>query len=235
MNRKLIKFFLGTLFFYNAFAFAQDKTASCYIIQQLSPYINAPYASYTNSFNIMTEGEYYVADKEDILNFIKKKYVDFSKLTMIVDIRMYPPLNTFISSWDSIEGGLCISDLHSRIREIFKLQDSEIYKIGERYYVLRKVKYAYIDTLQVFGEWGNVGGYIYGDNIPKAPNEKDRWSVNEILRREKYQIFYYLMELLPTDKEILSHLWKRKYELDIEGYREWEQQHKSTTNKQINK
>ena len=231
IKKTFIISFLVLIFFHNIFIFAQDKTTSNYIIQQLYPSNYYPSYYFTDGFNIMSYGEYYIANKQDILNFIKKDTVDFSKLSMIIDIRTSPPFNTFISSWDSIEGGMSISNFHSRIREILNLQDSEIYKIGYGYYVLRKVKYAYIDTLKVYGTWLNVASYIYGDDIPlRDPvfhiyeDEVYRHnrslsniyiSANDIMKVDHYQIFYYLIELLPTNKKIFKHLWKRKYELDI--------------------
>ena len=215
----LIKIFFGLLFFHHAFIFSQDKTASCYIIQQLVPNTNEPGAYYNNRFKIRTIGEYYVANKQDILHFIEKDSVDFCNLTMIIDIRTNPSLDMFISAWDSIQGGVLISDIHTKIMEILTLQGSEIYAIGGKYYVLRKIKYAYLDTLKVYGKWNDLASYIYGDYIPiplaeMLEKNKTPLSVNEILHVDNYQVFYSLTKLLPTDKKILKHLWKRKYELD---------------------
>ena len=77
---------------------------------------------------------------------------------------------------------------------VLYLDDTGIYNIGNQYFVIRQLKYAYLENLEL----------KYFDN----------W--NDELRAydiEDFRLFLFAKELLPTSPEIEKFIWKRKFEL----------------------
>jgi hypothetical protein len=81
----------------------------------------------------------------------------------------------------------------SGILNLLTLDDTGVYLVGDKYYVIRKIKYKYIDGIELRYSDPN-------DELMKEFGSKD------------LRLFLYTLELLPTSKSIQKHIWKRKYD-----------------------
>ena len=99
------------------------------------------------------------------------------------------------------------------------MDNTEVYKIGGKYYAIKKIKYGYSDEIEVFRSLYNILFY-HVDDIQVENEEKERYyketykSIRECLPQKKYHYYLFLQEICETDKVIKKHLWKKKYELD---------------------
>ena len=96
------------------------------------------------------------------------------------------------------------------------MDNTEVYKIGSKYYAIKKIRYAYLDDIEVYKSLY----YIICDGTDDIQIEKEEYNrttyktIEDYLPNRKYQYYLFLLDICETDKAINEHLWKRKYELN---------------------
>ena len=98
------------------------------------------------------------------------------------------------------------------------MDNTEVYKIGGKYYAIKKIRYAYLDNIEVYTSLYNIVRDGTDDiQIEKEEEEYYRTTyktIEEYLPNRKYQYYLFLLDICETDKAIKEHLWERKYELN---------------------
>lgn len=166
------------------------KTDTGYIIQELG--INTAYDHYqrfTGLNAILSEHrEFYTLSEEKLQKCISADNIELDKLLMIVE--PHPSIRT-LSRANEYEP--LTLNYSSGILNFLTLDDTGVYLIGGKYYVIRNIKYKYIDGINL----------RYSD-----PNDE----LLKEFRSKDLRLFLYTIELLPTSKSIQKHIWKKKYE-----------------------
>ena len=102
----------------------------------------------------------------------------------------------------------------TRIMDILSLDDSEIYRIGQEMYIVRKIQYAYYDNTQVKVYIRNAATEMWDDiSDEEAKKLNDILEVGQYYERDYYQCYHHLIEILPTPHRVSKHMWKRLYQL----------------------
>ena len=169
-----------------------SKTDTGYIIQGLS--LNTAYGHlerFTGFNAILSQhSEFYTLSEKELQEFIEDDKIELKELTMIIN--PHPSIYT-LSKTNEFE------PLHlnysNGLVNILNLDDTEVYKIGGKYYIIRKIKYKYIDQIELRYDSTEDG------SLEKF-NSKD------------IRLFLYSLELLPSSKSIKKHVWKKKYEFN---------------------
>ena len=78
---------------FNICLYAQSKpkvkVAKAYIIQEIACYGLDFYPPFKGCYRLQTHGEFYVATRHDIMNFIKDDTVVFNNLTLLIQIKAF--------------------------------------------------------------------------------------------------------------------------------------------------
>lgn len=153
----------------------------------MSPYHFPRFAG--TSCILSHNSEYFVISENELIETIKKDSLNIETLTKIIDTNA----NVYAKDKDGEYQRLLIN-YSLGLANLFYLDDTGVYKIGEKHYVIRRLKYAYLNDVELkhLNDDGKLDEYN-----------------NDHLR-----LFLFFMELLPTSPLIEGYLFKRKYELD---------------------
>lgn len=108
----------------------------------------------------------------------------------------------------------------TRIMDVLLLDDSEIYIIGNEKYIIRKIRYAYYDNIQVKVYIKSYNAFMW-DDIQEEDSAEfySTYEIGQLYERDYYQCYHHLMEILPTPPQIQKYIWKRLYEVDRITYK----------------
>ncbi len=197
--------------------YPEYKTATNYIIQEVTYGYGADiYPPFARLYRLKTDDDvYYITSKQYLLDAIRKDSINLDSLTILI------PQNRTWEIYDSISNTYrdAIHNYSQLLYDIMTMDNTEVYKIGGKYYAIKKIKYSYSDEIEVFRSLYNILFYNV-DDIQIENEEKERYyketykSIKECLPQKKYHYYLFLQEICQTDKVIQKHLWKRKYELD---------------------
>ncbi len=167
------------------------KTEEGYIIQEVSLNIYFHYyLPFAGASVILSENhDFYIISEDDLLLAIQENSLKLKNLTMIVN----PHWHVFAQNEKEVYQRLAINST-SGIASILCLDDTDIFNIGGKYYVLRKLKYAYLDNMKL--------SYLCLAEEKLRPYDA-----------ENLRLFLFAIELLPLDNEVKKFVWKKKYEL----------------------
>lgn len=197
--------------------YPEYKTATNYIIQEVTYGYGADiYPPFARLYRLKTDDDVYcITSKQYLLDAIRKDSINLDSLTILI------PQNRTWKIYDSISNTYrdAIHNYSQLLYDIMTMDNTEVYKIGGKYYAIKKIKYSYSDEIEVFRSLYNILFYNV-DDIQIENEEKERYyketykSIRECLPKKKYHYYLFLQEICETDKVIQKHLWKRKYELD---------------------
>lgn len=197
--------------------YPEYKTATNYIIQEVTYGYGADiYPPFARLYRLKTDDDvYYITSKQYLLDAIRKDSINLDFLTILI------PQNRTWEIYDSISNTYrdAIHNYSQLLYDIMTMDNTEVYKIGGKYYAIKKIKYSYSDEIEVFRSLYNILFYNV-DDIQIENEEQERYyketykSIRECLPKKKYHYYLFLQEICETDKVIQKHLWKRKYELD---------------------
>lgn len=197
--------------------YPEYKTATNYIIQEMTYGYGADiYPPFARLYRLKTDDDvYYITSKQYLLDAIRKDSINLDSLTILI------PQNRTWEIYDSISNTYrdAIHNYSQLLYDIMTMDNTEVYKIGGKYYAIKKIKYSYSDEIEVFRSLYNILFYNV-DDIQIENEEQERYyketykSIRECLPKKKYHYYLFLQEICETDKVIQKHLWKRKYELD---------------------
>ena len=219
-----IKFLiLSILLFVSNFSFAQYKVSEAYLVQKIEATLNPTYQRFFFPYQIASNGAYYVAKEKDVIDFFKNDSIDESKLILLIEFRDYFfKLDTRV--WTQITNSN--SSWHfKKLYDIITADNAETYRIGncghyEYAYVIRKMKYAYLDSVDMFAPEYKL--FEYGTDDIQIPDDIDSTlvrSAKDFYDVDYFQCFLFYMELQPSHKKIRKHIWKRRYEFFDESYK----------------
>ncbi len=197
--------------------YPEYKTATNYIIQEVTYGYGADiYPPFARLYRLKTDDDvYYITSKQYLLDAIRKDSINLDSLTILI------PQNRTWEIYDSISNTYrdAMHNYSQLLYDIMTMDNTEVYKIGGKYYAIKKIKYSYSDEIEVFRSLYNILFYNV-DDIQIENEEQERYyketykSIRECLPKKKYHYYLFLQEICQTDKVIQKHLWKRKYELD---------------------
>ncbi len=189
------------------FTFSQDyKVGEAYVIQELIVTSDPTLLWFIRGLKMNTKGDLRIVSEKDLLEYIKKGAVDHDKLTYLLHRHMmcFILRNDQFPEYDNFRDFV-------RIQDILLMQDVPIYKIGDKLYLIRKLRYAYIDHVNVFSRKDELYHYIYGGNEPDTV-DSTMVSAKSFFNIDYFQYFLFNMEILPNHKKLNKVFWKRRYE-----------------------
>ena len=212
MNSLLIILFAFSLFQDNH-PCTEYKTETNYLIQELTYGYGADhYPPFACFYRLKTDYNlYYITDEDYLLNAITADSINLDSLTYLVP--HFSDWDIFDSVQDKYTNRVCFS---KALYDIMTMDNTEVYKIGSKYYAIKKIRYAYLDDIEVYKSLY----YIICDGTDDIQIEKEEYNrttyktIEDYLPNRKYQYYLFLLDICETDKAINEHLWKRKYELN---------------------
>ncbi len=212
MNSLLIILFAFSLFQDNH-PCTEYKTETNYLIQELTYGYGADhYPPFACFYRLKTDYNlYYITDEDYLLNAIAADSINLDSLTYLVP--HFSDWDIFDSVQDKYTNRVCFS---KALYDIMTMDNTEVYKIGSKYYAIKKIRYAYLDDIEVYKSLY----YIICDGTDDIQIEKEEYNrttyktIEDYLPNRKYQYYLFLLDICETDKAINEHLWKRKYELN---------------------
>ena len=190
---------------------AQHKIAERYIIQELISDSNSAGHIYFAPYHFASNFEYYFVEERDLIDFILSDSVDRSKLILTFEKTIY-----FTYS-DTALMELYRFNKFMGLNPILLLDDSEIYKIGGRMYILKKMKYAYLDNIpKVYTLNSKMLSMINGDNIPSDIDNRYQSvevDTKKYFDKDEFEVFLYMIEQIPTSPKIKKNLWLKRYQM----------------------
>lgn len=185
---------------------------SAFLIQKVEPFSHTFFIPLKYGLTLPYFYGFYVVDEETLKDFIEKDSVNYKQAIMLCD-----PANVmFVDSAMREE-----IKYFTRIMDILRLDDSEIYIIGNETYIIRRIEYAYYDNSQVKVYVRGYNHYMWDDLQEEDLEEYYKvYEVGKLYERNYYQCYHHLIKTLPTPEYLTHHIWKRLYQLgDKEGIR----------------
>ena len=202
--------------FQNQSSCSEYKIGTNYVVQEVTYGYGAQiYPPFARLYRLKNDDDvYYITSRKYLLDAIRKDSINLDSLTILI------PQGRTWEIYDSISNTYRFSTNHSQdLYDVMTMDNTEVYKIGGKYYAIKKIKYGYSDEIEVFRSLYNILFY-HVDDIQVENEEKERYyketykSIRECLPQKKYHYYLFLQEICETDKVIKKHLWKKKYELD---------------------
>lgn len=203
MNRKFIILILLYLFQNNINA---QKINTGYIIQPIIPYMHDFYRPYRGEWSIEQDIVYYIASEKQVLEFLKKDSVYLNETILLCDNKDFPEI-------DSLSQKYHLRYMTS-IKEFLILEDSEIYEIGKKTYVIKKIEYAYLDNVKLL-----MPRDLWKDDFSEG-EIVEMIDVAEYHKVNYYQYFLYIVKQIPTSKKIRKYMKTYSYKLGLESKHE---------------
>ena len=190
------------------------KSGTNYIIQEVVYGYPEFYPPFACCLRLKTDYDlYYIADEDYLLNAIAADFINLDSLTYLVP--HYSNWEIFDSVQNKYVHRVCFSQ---HLDNLMTMDNTEVYKIGGKYYAIKKIRYAYLDNIEVYRSLYNIVRDGTDDiQIEKEEEEYYRTTyktIEEYLPNRKYQYYLFLLDICETDNAIKEHLWKRKYELN---------------------
>lgn len=202
-----MKVIISIVLLVSTLTFSQDyKVGVGYLIQDLTTTNNPTQIQFFKTYKLNTIGDLRIVKENDLLDFIKRDSVSHDKLTLLLHLstpfqlskNQYPEHSNFYDLMN------CLN--------ILQMQDVPIYIIGKKLYVIRKLKYAYIDHIDVFAHKVGMGEYFQGVDQARS-FDTELISARLFFNTEYFQYFLFNMEVLPNHKKLNKVFWKKRYEL----------------------
>ncbi|MBO7623980.1 MAG: hypothetical protein J6S82_01590, partial [Bacteroidales bacterium] len=200
--------------FQNQSSCSEYKIGTNYVVQEVTYGYGAQiYPPFARLYRLKNDDDvYYITSRKYLLDAIRKDSINLDSLTILI------PQGRTWEIYDSISNTYRSSTNHSQdLYDVMTMDNTEVYKIGGKYYAIKKIKYGYSDEIEVFRSLYNILFY-HVDDIQVENEEKERYyketykSIREYLPQKKYHYYLFLQEICETDKVIKKHLWKKKYE-----------------------
>lgn len=205
---------------------ANYKSDTSYVLQEIVYGVADVYPNFAGVYRLKTDLTnsfyqryqiFYISNEKYILNAIKTDSLNLDSVTILV------PSHACWCIYDSLSG--LYKDRISYVKDVYDimtLDDTEIYKIGNKYYVIRKIKYGYLDNIELYRSLycikSDAGSDIQFEKEESYYRNTYK-TLREYLQTENYRYFLFLQELYPTDELIKTHVWKKRYELDEFWYK----------------
>lgn len=199
------------------FIYSQDyKVGEAYVIQDLIVSSDPALIWYQRVFKMNTKGDLRIVTEKDLLDFVKRDTVVHDKL-----IYLFHSASSFKLNNDHFTEHDNFNDFVS-IFDILLMQDVPIYKIGGKFYLIRKLRYAYIDDVDVFSRKDDLfHSYIYrGIDEPEVV-DSTMVSAKSFFNIDFFQYFLFNTDILPNHKKLNKVFWKRRYELLLISWSNW--------------
>lgn len=188
------------------------KQNTGYLLQKVEPLTHYFFIPFKHGFVLPYFYGYYVVDDETLQDFFKQDSVIFEQAIMLCD----PTNEMFTDSTIAKE-----VKRFTRIKDILLLDDSEIFRIGQDMYIIRKIRYAYYDNQQIKVYIRNSAADMWDDISNEDTVEYNAvYEVGQLYKRDYYQCYHHLIEILPTPPQISKHVWKKLYQLGEGQYNE---------------
>ncbi len=176
-----------------------------YLLQKVEPITHYFFIPFKYGLVMPYFYGYYVVDDEILQGFFKQDSVIFEQTIMLCD-----PTNEMFTDSTIVKE----VKHFTRIKDILLLDDSEIYRIGEDMYIIRKIRYAYYDNKQIKVYIRSSAAYMWDDISDEDFVEYNAiYEVGQLYERDYYQCYHHLIEILPTPPHISRHIWRRLYQL----------------------
>ncbi len=187
------------------------KQNTGFLLQKIEPAKIDFYIPFKHGYVLPFFSGYYIATQETIIDYITQDSVDYSRAIMLCD----PATSMFADSAITSE-----VKYSTRIMDVLLLDDSEIYIIGNEKYIIRKIRYAYYDNIQVKVYIKSYNAFMW-DDIQEEDSAEfySTYEIGQLYERDYYQCYHHLMEILPTPPQIQKYIWKRLYEVDRITYK----------------
>ena len=134
--------------------YPEYKTATNYIIQEVTYGYGADiYPPFARLYRLKTDDDvYYITSKQYLLDAIRKDSINLDSLTILI------PQNRTWEIYDSISNTYrdAIHNYSQLLYDIMTMDNTEVYKIGGKYYAIKKIKYSYSDEIEVFRSLYNI-------------------------------------------------------------------------------
>ena len=180
------------------------KQNTGYLLQKVEPLTHYFFIPFKHGFVLPYFYGYYVVDDETLQDFFKQDSVIFEQAIMLCD-----PTNEMFTD----------STIAKEV--ILLLDDSEIFRIGQDMYIIRKIRYAYYDNQQIKVYIRNSAADMWDDISNEDTVEYNAvYEVGQLYKRDYYQCYHHLIEILPTPPQISKHVWKKLYQLGEGQYNE---------------
>ncbi len=193
---------------FNICLYAQNKpkikVAQAYILQEIACYGIDFYPPFKGCYRLQTHGEFYVAKHNDIIKFIKDDTIIFNNLILLIANQ---------SIWEPKIVGNYNSN---KILNFLTKENSEIYIINSKFYLIKKIKYKYIDNVELYTTKGKyLNTYVLCTNNINE-NEEDTSYINlkQCFNVDYFQILFKISHEKQTEKKINKYVWKRKKDTD---------------------
>ena len=123
------------------------KSGTNYIIQELTYGYGADhYPPFACFYRLKTDNNlYYITDEDYLLNAIAADSINLDSLTYLVP--HFSDWDIFDSVQDKYTNRVCFS---KALYDIMTMDNTEVYKIGSKYYAIKKIRYAYLDNIEVY-------------------------------------------------------------------------------------
>ena len=129
------------------------KIETNYIIQEVTYGYGANiYPQFVRQYRLKTDGDvYYITNRKYILNAIRKDSINLDSLTILI------PQNRTWEMYDSISDKYRSTINYSMdLYDVMTMDNTEVYKIGGKYYAIKKIKYGYSDEIELFRNLYNI-------------------------------------------------------------------------------
>ena len=183
----LIQLSFWVIAFPDTIVFDQYSVDEGYVIQEIDLNMHPQHhPQFAGTSAILSDfGEFYFLKEADLLNAFEKNELNINSITMVID----PSHNIFVKTDKGGYKNMRIN-YSKGLTTLLQLDDTGIYKIGERYYILRLIRFAYIDGISLkyrHHEEGDLQN-IKGSNV---------------------RLLLYVKNILPTAPSIENFIWKK--------------------------
>ena len=183
----------------------QQKQNIGYLIQKVETFNSWFYIPFKHKYVLPYFYGFYVVNEETLQSYFEYDSVNYEQAIMLCD----PAYVMFSDSVINKEVAR-----NTRIMDVLLLDDSEIYEIGCGKYIIRRIRYSYLDNSQV-KVYVKGSNYLLWDDLQDedtaeyyAPRE-----IGLLYNRGYYQCYHHLIEILPTPEHISKFIWRRLYQL----------------------
>ncbi len=195
---------------------AQEKyhVKESYLIQEIVPLNELSYTyRYRCWYSLSVFPGYYVVDEKTLMTFFKNEEVEEEQMTILCDVHYG---SMFVSDQYKLE-----TRYYTSLREIIFLDNNELFKIGERLFIIRRIEYCYYDNSE-------KKVYVRGNKVwPKddlqdedKPTQNKYYEVGDVYNKDYYQCLHHITKILPNPSKIHKKKWKYAYQITEECEKE---------------